>query len=156
MTFLDGRDGLLARRVQEADQAKQDERRRQVGGTESTGFQTWILEPRQRQNALALGCKGVGSLCEMLPVQRHSVAGGGLLAIAVFDDDLGRTLDEQHFLAIRGPVQCRHELMLGFERDGIDARIRRLHRLAFQPELRCERVERSLGRVAFYFPRIPF
>ncbi len=49
-------------------------------------------------------------------------------------------------------MQCRHELMFGFERDGVDARAGRLLGRPVHAELGRERIERPLGRVALHFP----
>ncbi len=77
---------------------------------------------------------------------------GGLLSIAVLEDDFRRALDEQELLAVGRLVQRRHELVLRFERDGVDPRRRGLLGLPVQAELGRERIERSLGRIAFHLP----
>lgn len=43
VTLLYGVDGLLARRIQQADQAEQDERPRQVCRSETASLHIWIL-----------------------------------------------------------------------------------------------------------------
>jgi hypothetical protein len=67
------------------------------------------------------------------------------------EDHLGRALDEQH-VAVTRPVQRRHELVLGFERNGVEARRGRRFRGAIEAELRREGIERALGRVALDLP----
>ena len=116
-------DGLLARRIEQADQAEQDQVLRQIGRAQAAGRETGILEPGQRQHALALGRELVRDPLEVLAVERRRRAGRRLLAVAVAEDDLGRALDEQDLPAVGRAVQRRHELVLGLERDGVDARL---------------------------------
>src|SRR5262249_28138787 len=67
MTFLDRLDGLLARRVEQADQAKEDEISRQVGGSEAARLQAGILEPSKRQPRPALAGGGVAGAPKVGP-----------------------------------------------------------------------------------------
>ena len=62
----------------------------------------------------------------MRAVERRGLAAGDLLAITVLEDHLGRALDEQHLPTIRELVERRHELVLRFEGNGVDARGGRL------------------------------
>ena len=55
VAFLHRLDGLLARGVEQSDQAEQDEGLRQVVRTESASFHARILKPREPQHPLALG-----------------------------------------------------------------------------------------------------
>src|SRR5208282_4514850 len=55
VAFLDGLDGLLARRVEQADKAQQNKGPGQVGRTETASPQVRVLEPGERQHPLALG-----------------------------------------------------------------------------------------------------
>src|SRR6516165_7096833 len=91
----------------------------------------------------------------MLAIERRWLAGGGLLAIAALEDHLGRTLDEEHLFAFRGPVERRHKLVLGFERNGVDARIGGLLCPSIHAELRRKRIDPPLGRSAFSLPGAP-
>jgi hypothetical protein len=152
MTFLDRLDGLLARRVEQAEQAEQDEVSRQVSGSEATRLHAGILKPRERQHALSLAGELVGCTHEVLAIEGLRLAASGLLSIAVIEDDFGRALDEEKLLAVGGLVERRHELVLGLERDRVDARRRSLLGLPVHAELACERIKRPLGRIAFHLP----
>src|SRR5262249_8912416 len=87
MTFLDRLDGLLARRVEQADQAKEDEISRQVGGSEAARLQAGILEPSKRQHALALAGELIGGAHKVCPIDRLRLTAGGLLSVAMLKDD---------------------------------------------------------------------
>jgi hypothetical protein len=152
VAFAHGVDGFLARRIEEADQAKQDEVVRQVGGSEAARLAGRALAPRESQNALALAGQLVGSSHEVRAIERCRLAGRRLLAVAVLEDDLGRTLDQEKLLTLRRLVERRHELVLRFERDGIDPRRCGELGLAAEAELGRERVERALGRIALDSP----
>ena len=89
---------------------------------------------------------------EVLAVERRLLPSRGLLTVAVVHNDFWRPLDEQHFPAIGRLVQRRHELVLGLERNGVDARIRLLLRLALHAELVSKGVQRPLGRVSLDLP----
>ncbi len=88
----------------------------------------------------------------MQAIERCRLAGRRLLAIAVLEDDLGRAFDEKELLALRRLVERRHELVLRFERDGVDPRRRGKLGLAVHAELGRERIERALGRIALDLP----
>ena len=151
VAFLHRFDRFLARRIEEADKPKQHEVLRQIGRTETSGLDAGIGRPRQRQHALALAGHRVGRLFEIGAIERL-FASSVLLPVAMVEDRLGRALDEQDLAALRGLVQGRHEPMFGFERDNVDARIRRLLLRAVDSEFRGERIERALGRIALDFP----
>src|SRR5262249_44594186 len=145
-------DRFLARRVEEADQAKQDEVLRQLGGSKAARLHARTLEPSERQHALPLSGELVGGAHEVLAIDRLRLAPRDLLSVAVLKNDLGRALDEEDLLTICGLVERRHELVLRLERDGLDARKRSLLSLPVHAELGRERIERALGRVAFHLP----
>ena len=84
-------------------------------------------------------------------IERRPAAGRILLPVAMVEDHLGRALDEKH-LAIGRPVQGRHELVFGFEGDGVDARISGLLLLPLDAQFGGERIERALGRIALHLP----
>ena len=119
---------------------------------ETAGLDARILEPRQPQHALALAGELVRRLHEMVAIERRWLSVRGLLPVAVLEDDLRRALDEQDLLAVGRLVQRRHELVLRFERDGVDPRVRGLLGLPVHPELGRERIERALGRIALHLP----
>src|SRR5262245_62334836 len=95
MTFLDRLDRLLARRVEQADQAEEDEISRQVAGSEAARLEAGILEPSERQHALALSGELIGSAHKLCPIDRLPLVAGGLLSVAMLKDDFGRALDEE-------------------------------------------------------------
>src|SRR6185312_3277895 len=152
MTFLDCLDRLLARRVEQADQAEKDQISRQVAGSEAAGLEAGILVPSERQYALALSGEPIGGAHKVCPIDRLALTARGLLSVAMLEDDFGRALDEEKFLAVRGVVQCGHELVFRLERNGVDARETRQLGLPFHPELGRERIECPLGWVAFDLP----
>src|SRR5262249_57465975 len=100
MTFLDRLDGLLARRVEQADQAEEDEISRQVGGTEAARLQAGTLEPSERQHALALAGELIGGAHKVCPIDRLRLTAGGLLSVAMLEDDFRRALPQHQFLAV--------------------------------------------------------
>ena len=61
MTFLDRLDRFRARRIEEADEAEQDEVLRQIGRAEASGLDAGIGQPRQSQHAFALSREHVGA-----------------------------------------------------------------------------------------------
>src|SRR5262249_23658636 len=71
--------GLLARRVEQADQAEEDEVSRQVGGTEAARLQAGIFEPSERQHALALAGELVGGAPKVCPIDPLPLPPRGLL-----------------------------------------------------------------------------
>src|SRR5262249_45542579 len=80
-------------------------------------LQAGILEPGERQHALALAGELIGGAHKVCPIDRLRLTAGGLLSVAMLEDDFGRALHEEEFLAVRGFVQRRHELVLRLERD---------------------------------------
>ncbi len=120
-------------------------------GPRLPAFDAGIGQPRERQHALALARENVRGLLEIGAIERLFAA-CVLLPVAMIEDRLGRALDEQDLAAFRGLVQCRHEAVFGFERDGVDARIGGLLLLPIHSEFRGERIERALGRIALDFP----
>ena len=48
----------------------------------------------------------------MVARERHLLSGDGLLAVAVIENNLGSTLDQQHLRAAGRLVERRHELVL--------------------------------------------
>ena len=155
MAFLYRLDRFLPRRIEQADQAEEDEILRQICRTEGPGFDTRILEPREPEHTLALTGELVRDLRESLAVERCGLAVSGLLPVAILEDDLGRALDQQYLFAVGALVEGRHELVLRLERDGIDSGIRLLLGLPVHPELGRKRIKRPLGRVTFDLPN-PF
>src|SRR5262249_32067252 len=103
---------LLARRIEQADQAEQNERLGQVGRTETAGLDVWILQPCHRQHALALGSEPVRGLHEMRAIERLCLAAGSLLAIAVLENNLRGAIAEQNLLPRGRLVERRHEIVL--------------------------------------------
>src|SRR5262249_51201739 len=97
MTFLDRLDRLLARRVGHADQAEEDEISRQVAGSEAARLDAGILGPSERQHALALSGEPIGGAHKVCPIDRFALTVGGLLSVAMLEDDFGRALDEEEF-----------------------------------------------------------
>ncbi len=151
VTFLHRLDRFLARRIEEADKAEQNEILRQIGRTEASRLDAGIGQPRQRQHALALAREHVGRLLEIGAIERL-LARSVLLPIAMVEDRLGRALDEQDFAALRGSMQSRHEPVFGFKRDDVDARVDRLLLLPLGPQFRGERIERAFGGIALHLP----
>jgi len=88
----------------------------------------------------------------VLAVERSRLSIGGLLAIALFKDDFRRALDEQHLPAVYSLLQRRHELVLGFERNGVDTRRCGQLGLPVHTELCRERIQRAFRRIAFNLP----
>ena len=109
-----------------------------------------IGQPGETQHALALRRETVAFASEAVAIERRRTV-RRLLPVAMLEDHLGRALDEQH-LAVRRTVQRRHELVLGLERDGVDARRGRCLGGAVHAELGREGIERALGRVALDLP----
>ena len=70
----------------------------------------------------------------------------------LFKDDFRRPFHQQPRLAIGSLVERRHEPVFRFERDSVDAAIRRLLDLPRHPQLVCKRVERAFGRIALHLP----
>src|SRR5262249_18452877 len=153
VAFLHGLDGLLARWVQQTDQTQQDERAGKVAGTETAGLHLRVLEPGQCQHTLTLGGEPVRLLREAPAVEGGRLPPGSLLERAPLEEDLRSALDQQHAPAVRRLVESRHELVLGLERDRIDAWKRRLLGLPVHAELGREGIEGALGRIAFHLPR---
>ena len=152
MAFRHGLDRLRPRRIEQPDQAEQNQVLREIRRAEVAGVDARILEPRQGQHALALRRQLVRRLLEMVAVDRRRLPAAGRLPIAMLEDHLGRPLDQQKLLAGGVFVQCRHEPVFRFERDRVDPGIGGLLGLPFETELVAERVERPLGRVAFDLP----
>ena len=94
MAFLDGLDRFLARRVEKANKAEQNKGFGQVARTETACFDVRILQPCQRQYALALGGELVRGLHEMRAVERSRLAARGLLPITVLKNDFRSAFDE--------------------------------------------------------------
>src|SRR6516162_1721519 len=88
----------------------------------------------------------------MTTVDRRGLPANGCLPVAMLEDYLGRPLDQEKLLAGSVFVQCRHEAMLGFERDGVDPGIGGLLGMPFESELVPERVKGPLSRVSFDLP----
>ena len=152
MAFVHGLDRLLARWVEQADEAEQDQIFRQVGRTEAARFNGGTLEPRERQHALSLAGELVGGAHEVRAIDRPRLAAGGLLSIAVIEDHFGRALDEEKLLAVGGLVERRHELVLRLERDGVDPRRCCLLGLPVHAKLGPERIEGPLSWISFHLP----
>ena len=152
MAFADGLDRLRPRRIEQPDQAEQHQVLRQIRRTEVAGVDARIFEPRQGQHALALRRQRVRRPLEMAAVERHSLPASCRLPIAMFEDDLRRTLDQQKLIAGGVFMQGRHEAVFRLERDRVDPRIGGLLGLPFETELVGERIERALGRVALDLP----
>ena len=112
MTGLHRLDGFGTRRIQQTDQAQQDESAREVVGTKIAGGHVRVLEPGERQHPFALGGEPVGFLREALAVEWRRLPVGDLLESAALDDDLRRAFDQQHLPAVGGPMERRHELVL--------------------------------------------
>src|SRR5262249_57756888 len=98
-------------------------------------------EPREGENALALGSKRVRGPHEGGTMEGSRLAAHSRVPVAVLEDDLGRTLHQEERLASAVPVQGGHELVLRLEWDGVDARVRFLLGPALHPELAPERVQ---------------
>ena len=130
VTLPDGLDGFLARRVEQPDQTEQHQVLRQVLRTEAPRRDARILEPCEGQHPLPVPREPVRRLHPMIAIDRRMLSALGLLPVAVIEDDLGRSLGEQHLGAARRAVQGRHEFVFRFERDDVDTRGRRLARLA--------------------------
>ena len=147
-----GLDRLRPRRIEQPDQAEQNQVLRQIRRAEVTGIYARILQPCQGQHALALRRQLVRRVREIVAVDRRSLPASDCLPVAMLEDDLGRPLDQQKLLAGGIVVQCRHEAVFRFERDRVQPRIGRLLGLPFEAKLVAERVESPLGRVAFHLP----
>jgi hypothetical protein len=94
----------------------------------------------------------VRGLHEMVARERHLFSGDGLLAVTVIEDNLRSTLDQQYLRAAGRLVERRHELVLRFERNGVNPRVSVLFSLPIHPELSRKRIERAFGRIAFHLP----
>src|SRR5262249_47663298 len=143
-------DGLPTWRIEEAEQAEQDEVLGQIGGGPGSRADARIREPREGKNALAPGGKRVRGPHEVVSIDGSRLAAHSRLPVAVFEDDLGRALHQDERLASAVPVQRGHELVLRLEWDGIDARVRFLLGPALYPELAPGRVQRALGWLALH------
>ena len=93
MAFLHRLDRFLTRRIEQADQAEEDEVFRQVGRAEAARFDPGTLEPREPEHTLALTGELVRDLRESLAVERCGLAVSGLLPVAILEYDLGRAFD---------------------------------------------------------------
>src|SRR5262249_45049569 len=153
VTFFYRFDRLLARRIEQADEAEQDEILRQVGRAEAARLDYRTLEPGEPKHAFTLSGELVRDLLETVAVERRMFAVGELLPVAVLHDHFRRALDERHFLSIGSLVQCRHEFVLRLERNGVDSGICGLLSSTIHSELCSERIERSLSGIALHLPR---
>src|SRR5262249_57726761 len=86
-------------------------------------------------------------------LERHLLPIVCLLRVAVLEDAVWRPFDEQPLPAVSGPVEGRHELVLRFERYGVDTRERRSLALSVHTGLDREWIESAFSRIAFHFPR---
>src|SRR5262249_13807501 len=145
VTFFYRFDRLLARGIEKADEAEQDEILRQVGRAEAARLDYRTLEPGEPKHAFTLSGELVRDLPETVAVERRMFAVGELLPVAVLHDHFRRALDEEHFLSIGSLVQCRHEFVLRLERNGVDSGICGLLSSTIHSELCSERIERSLS-----------
>jgi hypothetical protein len=143
---------IVARRVQETDQTEQYKIVRQVRRTEVPRLDARILQPGQSQHALPLCCESVRILHEAVPVDGRDFSALRLLSVAMIENDLRSSFDQEHLLACGILVQRGHEFVFRLERDGVDTGIRGPLDLPFQPDLSAERIERALGRIAFHLP----
>ena len=120
MALLHRLDRFLARRIEKADQAEQDQVLRQIPRPEVPRRDGGILLPRQRQHALPLSGKLVRSHEEMVAIDRGGPSVPGLLPIAMIQDDFRGALDEENLPAAGCGVQGGHEFVFRFERDRVD------------------------------------
>ena len=150
VAFLHSFDRLFAWRIHQAYETEQDEMFRQVFGLESARRQARIGQPGQTQHALALRGEAVAFAGEAVAIERRRAV-RALLPVAMLNDHFGRALDQQH-LPVRRAVQRRHELVLGLEGNGVDARRGGGLNGALHAELGREGVERPLGRIALDLP----
>src|SRR5215467_390358 len=88
----------------------------------------------------------------MRAVERYHLAAGGLLTIAVLENDFRGALDQKSFLARSGLVERCHEFVFRFEWDGIDPWPHRLLGSSIHAELARKRIKCSLGGITFHFP----
>src|SRR5262245_39878386 len=153
VAFLHGLDGFSTRRVQQTDQAQQNESIGKVSGTKTASLHLRVFKPCECQHAFALGGQPVGFLRKALAVERHRLALGGLLEITPLEDYFRSAFDEEKLFAVGRLVEGRHELVLRFERYGVDTRKRSLLSLPIHTELDREWIEGAFRRIAFYFPR---
>src|SRR5262249_3289610 len=91
----------------------------------------------------------------MRVVERCRLAFRSLLAVAVLENDFWSAFYKQYLVARGRLVERRHEFVFRLERDGVSPRRGRLLGSAIHAELAREGIERSLGGIAFSFPR-PF
>src|SRR5262249_56247285 len=96
MTFLHCLDRFLARRVEQPDQAEQNQILWQVGGRETAAPYPWTVKPSQSEHAFALSGELVRRFQEMFAGERHVLPADRLLPITVIEDDLARALDPYH------------------------------------------------------------
>jgi hypothetical protein len=89
----------------------------------------------------------------MAAVERNSLPAARRLTIAVFEDHLGRPLDQQRLPAGGVFVQRCHKAVFRLEWDRVDPPVGGLLDLPFETELIAKRIERPLGRVALHLPR---
>ena len=103
LAFLDGLDGLFARRVEQTDQTEEDQVPRQVCRGETACLDVGVLDPGQCEHAFALAGEFVRCLHEMRAIKRLCFFARGLLAVAVLENDFGRSLGEENSACYHQP-----------------------------------------------------
>ena len=150
MTGRHSADRLLAWRVHDAGQGEQGQAAFDIGKGQ---FALPLPHRRhgQREDAIALRRQRVDP---RLPVCRGDrlVLAGSPLPGAHADQALRRALDEDEGMPGMVVMQRRHETVLGFEGNDIDARQGRGLEARIQPGLHGQRQQRAFGRIAFEPP----
>ena len=152
MAFRHGFYRLRPRRIEQPDEAEQNQVLREIRRAEVAGIDSRILEPRKGQHALALRRQLVRRVCETAAVDRLRLPTAARLSVAMIEDHLRRPLDQQKLSSRSIFVQRRHEPVFRLERDHVNPGIGGLLGLPFETELVAKRVESALGRVAFDLP----
>src|SRR5262249_24160863 len=125
---------------------------RQIARTQVSPRDVRILQPRQRQYALALASELVRRSQEMVALERDVPAIPRLLPVTMLENDLRRSLGKKHASAPGRAVERGHELVFRFERYRVDPGVRASLGLPLQAELIGKGIKRTLGRVPVNFP----
>src|SRR5262249_36946421 len=91
-------------------------------------------------------------LDKMLAGNRCRLTTFGCLPVTMFENYFRRAFHQDSLHAAAILMERGHKLVLRFEWDGVDARIRVLLSPPLQPELVAKRVQRSFGWISLNFP----
>ncbi|MCY1293257.1 hypothetical protein D9M70_425130 [compost metagenome] len=143
-------DGLVARRVDDADQRQQGETALGVGEAQALLFAGHRLD-RQGQQAQAAGGDVGGRAAPVVRVERGDAVALALTA-AHLQHPFRRALEVDERLAGVVVVQGGHETVFGLEGDHVAARQARLHGRRVVVELERQAVQRAFGGIAVELP----